>query len=382
MASFRWSQSMLPDTRQAIRAICSDLSPHEDAACLLFFCSNQYDLEILTEEINRQWCDIPVLGCTAAGGFGPQAYGGAVLSAVALPKHACSVVCAYAEDLQAFDAGTARAMVSSMFHDLEGMEPGFETGACFALQLIDGLSYREESVTRLLQEALGRIPLIGGSAGDDMNFSQSRVFCGGAFRRAASVMLVHTRLPFLPFMTQHFAPTDERFVVTEADAPHRIVRELDGFPAAEAYAASLGVPATELGARLFAEYPVVVTIGAHHYVRSIQRVLEDGSLAFYCAIEEGVVLRVARSTDLLQNLAGLFERIQAGIGEPVLVIGCDCVLRKLEAERTGVAPQVQELLDINHAIGFCTFGEQFHGVHINQTLTGIAIGGRQGPVHE
>lgn len=380
MASFRCSQSTLPDTRQALQEICSELL-RDDVACLLLFCSNQYDLDVLAGEINRLCVGIPVLGCTAAGGFGPQAYGRPVLSGAAFPSQDCTVACAYAEDLQAFDAGVARSVVSALFRDMERAVPGFRPEACFALQLIDGLSYREELVTRLLQSALGRIPLVGGSAGDDMHFCQSRVFCDGAFRRAAAVLLVHTDLPFLPFMTQHFAPTDERFVVTEADASRRIVRELNGFPAASAYAASLGVPVAELGARLFAEYPVVVAIGANHYVRSIQRVLEDGSLAFYCAIEEGVVLRVAHSTDLLRNLSDLFALVRERLGEPALVIGCDCVLRKLEAERSGVARQVQELLAANHAIGFCTFGEQFQGVHINQTLTGIAIGAHRGAQH-
>jgi hypothetical protein len=377
MASFRCSQSVILDTRQAIQEIHADLM-HDDVALVIFFCSNQYDLDLLAQEINRLFAEIPVIGCTSAGGFGPQAYGQAVLSAVSFSRQDCTVACAYSDDLQRFEPKNAREMVASLMHDMESQAPGFQPTGCFALQLIDGLSYREELVTRLLQSSLGRIPLVGGSAGDDMHFRQSRVFCAGAFRSAVAVVLVHTTLPFQAFMTQHFEPTEERFVVTEADAPRRIVKELDGFPAAQAYARSLGVQVADLGARLFAEYPVVVAIGANHYVRSIQRVFDDGSLGFYCAIEEGVVLRVARSLDLLQSLSGMFTRVRAQVGKPALFIGCDCVLRKLEAERSGIAEQVQGLLAANHAIGFCTYGEQYQGVHINQTLTGIAIGRRPG----
>ena len=35
---------------------------------------------------------------------------------------------------------------------------------------------------------------------------------------------------------------------------------------------------------------------------------------------------------------------------------------------------VSKLLAQNHAIGFSTYGEQFHGMHVNQTFTGVAIG--------
>jgi hypothetical protein len=35
---------------------------------------------------------------------------------------------------------------------------------------------------------------------------------------------------------------------------------------------------------------------------------------------------------------------------------------------------VAEIFRNNNTIGFNSYGEQFHGVHVNQTLTGIAIG--------
>ena len=42
----------------------------------------------------------------------------------------------------------------------------------------------------------------------------------------------------------------------------------------------------------FADSPFVVKIDGANYVRSIQKVNPDGSLTFFCAIEEGLVLRV------------------------------------------------------------------------------------------
>lgn len=373
MTSFRTAQSTAVDPRQAVAEIKAGLAG-PDPSLVLFFCSHQYGLDDLAAELETHFSGIPVLGCTSAGMFGASEYGAAGISAVAFPAGVCRVACAFAEHLQGFDDSRARDLVASLYRQLEAQGGKPDADNCFALQLIDGLSVREEVVTRLIQGALGKIPLVGGSAGDDMHFRQSWIYCGGQFRRAVGVALIVSRLPFYPFMTQHFEPTDARLVVTEADAPARIVHELNGYPAAEAYAQCLGVTPGELNAGLFAAYPVVVAIGADYYVRSIQRVLDDGSLAFYCAIEVGVVLRIAKGVDLLSNLKSLFARIRSRVGSPLLVLGCECVLRRLEVERSGIADSVRQLLGENQAIGFCTYGEQYQGVHINQTLTGIALG--------
>ncbi len=72
----------------------------------------------------------------------------------------------------------------------------------------------------MLQHLLGDIPIVGGSAGDDLRFDQTAVFCDGEFRSdTAALVLVNTATPFQVFNTQHFVPTDRRVVVTDADAP-------------------------------------------------------------------------------------------------------------------------------------------------------------------
>jgi hypothetical protein len=145
-------------------------------------------------------------------------------------------------------------------------------------------------------------------------------------------------------------------------------------PAAAEYARLLGVEVHELNSTRFAASPVVVMIDGTDYVRSIQKANPDGSLTFYCAIEEGLVFRVAHGVDLVRNLEQTFDNIQAAIGPPQLVLACDCVLRNLEISQNGLKDRVGEIFQRNNTIGFSGFGEQFHGVHVNQTLTGIAIG--------
>ena len=187
------------------------------------------------------------------------------------------------------------------------------------------------------------------------------------------LLLVSTPLPFTLFKTQHFVATDQRMVVTEADSDRRVVIEINGLPAAEEYARILRLDPHELDPTHFAAHPVVVMIDGTNYVRAIQKANPDGSLTFFSAVDNGLVLRVARGVDLLQNLEQAFAEVRAEIGPPQLVIGCDCILRKLEIAQSPVKGEISELLDRNNLTGFATYGEQFNGVHVNQTLVGIAI---------
>jgi hypothetical protein len=142
----------------------------------------------------------------------------------------------------------------------------------------------------------------------------------------------------------------------------------------------VGVDVHDLNPMRFAASPVVVMIDGTDYVRSIQKANDDGSLTFFCAIEEGLVLRIAHGLDLVNNLEQTFDKIRAEIGQPQLVFGCDCILRNLEISQSGLKNQVGEIFRRNNTIGFSSYGEQFQGVHINQTLTGIAIGTATDPI--
>jgi hypothetical protein len=277
--------------------------------------------------------------------------------------------------LSQFDIARGHDFAQTLLQQLESRIQGASPDNSFAFMLIDGLSIREEPVTHSLQYALGKIPLFGGSAGDDLKFAGTGVYSNGRFHSdSALLILINTSLPFRIFKTQHFISTDERLVVTEADITKRIVNEINGRPAAEEYARLVGVDVQELDPMHFAVSPVVVMINGTEYVRSIQKANTDGSLTFFCAIEEGLVFRVARGLDLVNNLEQTFDNIRAEIGQPQLVFACDCILRTLEIHQKDLKERIGEIFRRNNTIGFNSYGEQFHGIHVNQTLTGVAIG--------
>lgn len=370
----RIAQSCTQAAREAAREFHAAVA-QPDMELVLFFCSSEYDLDALAEELNRLFAGVQVVGCTTAGEIGPSCYHRHTLTGASFAAGSCTAVSDRLERLARFDIARGRAFAQALLQRLESRAPQAGPDDSFAFLLIDGLSGREEPVTHALQSALGRIPLFGGSAGDDLKFSRTHVYSDGRFHSDCAVLiLVSTPLPFRIFKTQHFVSTAERLVVTQSDPARRIVREINGLPAAEEYARLVGVDVGELNPMRFAAAPVVVTIGGTDYVRSIQQVNADGSLSFFCAIEEGLVLRVAHGVDLVKNLEQTFEQIRAEIGPPQVVFGCDCILRNLEMTQSGSKARIEEILQRNNTIGFSSYGEQFRGVHVNQTFTGIAIG--------
>jgi hypothetical protein len=76
----------------------------------------------------------------------------------------------------------------------------------------------------------------------------------------------------------------------------------------------------------------------------------------------------------VEDLENLFARLNREVGKADLIIGCDCVLRNLEIEQRQQKRVVSDLFVRNGVVGFCTYGEQFNSMHVNQTFTGIAIG--------
>lgn len=341
---------------------------------VLVFCSAEMDLDRLAAALAGHFGDTPVVGCTTAGEISPFGYtqGGIVAASLASPDfHA---VAEPVDGLASFTMAAGQAVTRRALGRLAELTGDEGRDGIFAMLLIDGLSVCEEAVVSALYAVLGEIPLFGGSAADALHFETTKVLCDGAFRSDRAVLLlVATSRPFHVFKTEHFASSAEKMVVTEAEPARRIVNEINGEPAALEYARVVGMQLDELTPMIFAAHPVVVRVGGTNFVRSIQKVNDDGSLTFFCAIDEGIVLTVASGFNLAEDLERLFGDLRRDIGPPELIIGCDCVLRFLEAEQKSLTDSVGRLMAANNVFGFATFGEQFGAMHVNQTFTGVAI---------
>lgn len=349
-----------------------------DIALCLFFCSPDYDLSALGSALRSRFGNTPLLGCTTAGEITPDGYLEQSLVGVALPKRHFTIAQRSIEPLSAFELKQGDAVAAETIARLRTQLAATQAvrgDQCFGMLLSDGLAMQEEVLVASIFRGLGDIPLFGGSAGDGTRFQRTHVYFDGEFRTdRAAFVLIHTDLPFRMIKTEHFVASSEKMVVTESDPARRVVTEINGLPAGREYARAVGLDVTKLTPLIFATHPVVVKIGGALYVRSIQQVNSDESLTFFCAIDTGIVLTVASGVNMLDNLADAFEGIRTEIGEPQLTLGCDCILRYLECKQHDQVPAMSELLRANRVLGFATYGEQYNGMHVNQTFTGVALG--------
>jgi hypothetical protein len=356
-----------PDVDRAIAELSAQLDTRGASANLLF-CSPNYDLEKLGREIASAFSG-PVIACTTAGQLGQNGFQKGGMTAVSLTSRELRVspyLIAPLVECQAQASKAAFAAMSGM------LERGSERA--FGLVLVDGMSRTEERLAASLYQSLGTIPLIGGSAGDELAFQGTYVYHEGRFLRDAALFaLFETTLPFTTFKVQHVTPGRHKLVVTMADPEQRVVQELNGEPAAEAYAETLGVEVEELNSLLFSKNPLMLLVGGEHYVRSVQRVNADHSLGFFCALEEGLVLTVGEGGDPLLALQRGFDGVREKIGTPEVVLGCDCVLRRMEFEQAGSDSAVGDLMSQNRVVGFSTYGEQYNAIYVNQTLSAVAL---------
>ncbi|KTC80651.1 FIST N domain protein [Legionella cherrii] len=372
--SIRIGQSTANDPQTAVKEFYAAVH-QPNMELVLFFCSSQYDLDAIAKEINELFPNIKVIGCTTAGEIGPCGYIEHSLSGVSFSSDGFTAVAGHLNDIKNINYDKGQAFANNLLQHLEARAPSTNSENSFAFLLVDGLSLREEQITHMLQDALGEIALVGGSAGDDLHFKQTWIFADGVFHTdSVALVLVNTIYPFKLFKSQHFVCGNEKLVVTQADPERRIVNEINGYPAVEEYARIVNTQVDKLDPKQFSATPLVIRINGVDYVRSIQKANPDGSLKFYCAIDNGLVFMAAHGIDLIKNIEQTFEDIKSSIGTPQLVLACDCILRNLEMQREGLKQDVEKIFQNHHVVGFSTYGEQFKGIHINQTITGLAIG--------
>lgn len=343
---------------------------------LLFFSKQSFSAEAISTRMALECPDMRYAACSTAGEITPQGVDDGHLVGVLFPEDSFTITPIQIPDVTKVGFEKIVEQVSSEKRKFLQETGETDTGRTYAVCLMDGMSFSEETVTAALHWGLDDIPLLGGSAGDDMNFVDTQLILNGeVLQNSAILMLCQSEIPFRIFKTDNFVPTGNKLVVTRSDPDRRIVYEFNAAPAVEEYAASIGEDAASLTPRSFASHPLVVRVGGEYYCRSIQKMNDDGSLSFLCAIDDGIVLTIAEPEGMAQRTETAFDDLRADLGDIDMVLGFDCVLRKVDANSRQVLRRVSEIYQTNNVVGFNTYGEQYISMHLNQTFTGIAFEG-------
>jgi hypothetical protein len=341
----------------------------------LFFSLSGFDPAELCRALTSEAPELAVVGCSTSGEMLPGGIASGHALAILLPARHFTVIAATIDNIAACGMDVIAEEVDRLKLALARRTAGHADHRRFAMCLIDGMSFAEERITAALHWALGDIPLIGGSAGDDLRFERTALISEGRVSNGSAViLLVSTALPFSIFKTDNFIPTEAKLVVTASDPDRRVVSELNGSPAAGEYAAAVGKNIEELRQGGFASFPMVVKVGGELYCRAVRGIDDDGTLVFACAIDDGVVLTLAEARGMVETTRRSLDEVSARLGGTDVVLAFDCAYRRVDAENRQVIRKMSELYRAHNVLGFATYGEQYQSMHLNQTLTGIAFG--------
>src|SRR5690606_23940650 len=116
--------------------------------------------------------------CSTAGEISPSGYAEGQIMAVLFPSDRFQATATLIENLSHCGMDDLVGRVGDLRREMDKREDE-ENSSSFAVLLIDGMSRKEETVTSALYWGLDDIPLIGGSAGDNMHFERTTLILNG-----------------------------------------------------------------------------------------------------------------------------------------------------------------------------------------------------------
>jgi hypothetical protein len=347
-----------------VKSTIGALSP----TMVMFFSSSCHDPSVISRGMKDAFPAATVIGCSTAG----EIVTGTMLknSLVAMAFTADAVSDVAVGVMTGIGGGSAAVKVAETFKTFETHYGTAMNGMDFSqyvgLILVDGLSSAEEKVMDSIGD-LTNVLFIGGSAGDDLAFARTHVYADGeTYTDAAILALIKPAKGFDIVKTQSFRASGKRLVATEVNEAAREVVSFDGVPAADAYAASLGLSVAEAPDR-FMDHPLGLVAGEEIFVRSPQQI-KDGRMVFYCNVLKGMELSILDSTSIIDDTERAVKEKIAEMGGVAGIINFNCILRTLEMESKGLTEAYGKIFSDVPTVGFSTYGEEYLG-HINQTAT-------------
>jgi hypothetical protein len=338
-----------------------------DPGLVILFGSPRDALAPLARALRAGLPGCRVAGCSSAGEIGCAGYCTGQIVAIGFPRTTFRAEIEVLRNLAHIPVSEWMAQLRRGHATFSGDRDKAQFGLLFS----DGLAGKEEVLIAAIEAALPAMPVLGGSAGDGLEFTRTCLIADDEVASDIAVfVMVETLLPVSEVSFAHFSATATRAVVTAAIPDRRIILELNAEPAAEEYARLTGIPEQALTPSDFARHPLLLRMGRRHHVRAIRARTEDGGLSLMSAIDVGTVLTLGRAEDLTQGFASALEALPR---RPLMVLGFDCILRRLALERAGLLNAMSELFARYNIIGFNTYGEQHSAMHVNQTFVGLAI---------
>jgi len=240
----------------------------------------------------------------------------------------------------------------------------------FMLLLCNGLSGMEESIITTFYFMNETFKIIGGSAGDYLNFKETLVYIGTKKVHSAAIFFnIRQRTQIIK--ENIYEPMGINMLVTDADPIKRTVFKFNNKPASTEYARALGIKETDLQ-KHFMNNPLGKILKDNLYIASPMKVNSDKSITFYCQILPNTFVEVLKPANPLETIKDTMKNTKF---KPGFVFAINCILRSLKFNKEGTWGKIdKEILGLcRNTSGFISYGEQFYKHHLNQTMVLLLV---------
>ena len=348
------------------------LIKQDEIKLVIYFASLKYDFYQVSKIFNDNFPDIDVIGCSTAGEIGPLGFTEGSISAMSIA----------ADDFQTSTYVIKNIKSKTMLAINDLIKTAEKLGItttntqnAFVMTLIDGMQASEEKVLNVIGNCFKNLPLVGGSAGDDLQFRETFISANGeVYTDAAITTFVKTNKKFYLYKENIYIPTDVEFKVTKTDISRRAIMELNEKPATEEYARALGVPAEELP-EYFMRNPLGRVILDSIFITAPREIIDNGGIAFYSSTLKDTTVKLLKPIDAVAEAKKTVEKIKENLPCCKGVILFNCILRYLQFKNENNCTEIaDEFFKVGAICGFNTYGEQLNNLLVSQTLTLIAFG--------
>ena len=352
----------------------------------IIYASTEYELKTLLEEVLKNLGPVPLAGCTSPYVFTEEnvAENGVALALISSTTHF-------------FDIGLGQELNTDPLRAIQEATNNFaihkkDNFHHSAILFIDGITSRGEETVKAAKQTLGDYTkFAGGAAGDDLDFEETFVFKGNAFKSDSVVVCsITSSKPMFIGVKHGHHPLSPPLKITKAE--QNVIHEIEGLSAVDCWKKYIIKQATEESldieklsfkskdmSEILLKYELGIKTGSDYKIR-FSKCLPDGSLKFTSPMKEGAFITIMQSNENCQIGSAKTAALNAiRASKPEKIIGAfifDCTCRGLflKDKFPQAIDEIKESLGDIPLIGFEAFGEiamderQLSGYHNATTV--------------
>lgn len=366
----------------------------------MVYSSSEYDYKEVVAAVREATNNAPLIGASSAGEFTEEKIERGSVAVGLISSDDIKFFTALAEGVKQDPEAAIKEIAAKLPDNIE------DYPYLNAILLIDGLAGVGEEITMMAsyifeQTFDKKIKLVGGCAGDDMQFKETFVFLDDrVVTNAVSVCLLASRMPLFTAVKHGHTPMSKPLKVTMAK--DNVVYEINGRPAWEIWKEETAEAVKKRGIeieKLDKSSLTELILGNYelgfpsekegeYKIRFPLSINNDGSLNFSCGIAEGAVFRIMDGSNIERQINAAGEAVRTALQSAenegyldfagLFVFECGVRLMLLGDEFYNSVTQYKKALSGIPILGFETYGEvrlepgQFSGFH-NTTSVGLLL---------